>query len=212
MVMTIFEMQLGSIATGTDACATMSCAQAAFSPLHAAGFLILVFAVGVAVWKDRRASITVNLLLLALVAAYEVAAHGSPYFQGRLIQLFAFIPSRYTPGADFIVHGGDLYAPAGGLPAALWSPFTYMLIHGDGSHVFGNCVGLFIFGRSVAWRLGAWRFLGFAALAGAAGALFYMFCNWGDGTPLIGASGAIFGVVAATFRFVPRTNDRLKAL
>ena len=210
--MTILETQLDSIPTGADACARLSCAQIVFSPFHAAGFLILVFAVGVAILKDRRASITVNLLLLALVAAYEVTVNGSAQFQQQLIRLFAFIPTRYTPGADFPVHGGEPYTPAGGFAAALWSPFTYMLLHGNGSHLFGNCVALFVFGRSVAWRLGAWRFLGFSALAGAAGALFYMLCNWGDPMPLIGASAGIFGVMAATFRFVPRTNDRLKAL
>jgi membrane associated rhomboid family serine protease len=208
--MTIFGNPLDFMSSGLTACQELMCAQVGFSPLHLAGFLILVFAVGVAVFKDRRASITVNLLLLALVAAYEVTIHGDPDFQGRLIRLFAFIPSRYTLGGA--AAGSGLYPPTGGLPAALWSPFSYMLLHGNGSHLFGNCVALFVFGRSVAWRLGAWRFLGFAALAGAAGALFYMLCNWGDATPLIGASAGIFGVMAATFRFVPRTNDRLEAL
>ena len=208
--MTIFEDVPDPIPSGLTSCQEFACAQFAFSPLHFVGFLILVFAVGVAVFKDRRASITVNLLLLALVAVYEVTIHGDVFFQERLIRLFAFIPSRYTLAGA--AAGTSTYPPAGGLPAALWSPFSYMLLHGNGSHLFGNCVALFVFGRSVAWRLGAWRFLGFAALAGAVGALFYMLCNWGDTMPLIGASAGIFGVMAATFRFVPRTNDRLKAL
>ena len=107
-----------------------------------------------------------------------------------------------------MVYDGGL----GGLPAALWSPFTYTFLHADGSHLFGNCVALFIFGRSVAWRIGTWRFLMLFAAAGAAGALVHLIFNWGDPYPLIGASGSGFGIMAATFRFVPRTEDRLKAL
>ena len=175
--------------------------------LHAWGLFVLAVAVIIGLLKNRRASVAVGLLIVALVAAHviRVLSLSTPWFHDQFVFYFAFIPSRFTLG---IVYDWGL----GGLPAALWSPFTYTFLHADGSHLFGNCVALFIFGRSVAWRIGTWRFLMLFAAAGAAGALVHLIFNWGEPYPLIGASASGFGMMAATFRFVPRTEDRLKAL
>jgi membrane associated rhomboid family serine protease len=171
------------------------------------GLFVLAVAIIIGLLKNRRASVAVGLLIVALVAAhvFRIQSLSSPWFHSQFIGLFAFIPLRYTLGFIY-----DL-APVG-LPAALWSPFTYTFLHGDGSHLFGNSVALFVFGRSVAWRVGIWRFLMIFAVAGAAGAFVYLIFSWGDPTPLVGASASGFGIMAATFRFVPRTEDRLKAL
>jgi membrane associated rhomboid family serine protease len=175
--------------------------------LHAWGLFVLAVAIIIGLLKNRRASVAVGLLIVALVAAhvFRVESLSRPWFHDQFVGLFAFTPSRYTLGLIYD------WTP-GGLPAALWSPFTYTFLHGDGSHLFGNCVALFIFGRSVAWRVGTWRFLMLFAVAGAAGAFVHLIFNWGEPTPLIGASASGFGIMAATFRFVPRTEDRLKAL
>jgi membrane associated rhomboid family serine protease len=186
------------------------CVAAQIGPwfLHAWGLFVLAVAVIIGLLKNRRASVAVGLLIVALVAAHVfrvLSLLSSPWFHHQFFGLFAFVPSRYTLASIYD------WAP-GGLLAALWSPFTYTFLHGDGSHLFGNCVALFIFGRSVAWRVGIWRFLMLFAVAGAAGAFVHLIFNWGDPTPLIGASASGFGIMAATFRFVPRTEDRLKAL
>jgi membrane associated rhomboid family serine protease len=171
------------------------------------GLFVLAVAIIIGLMKNRRASVAVGLLIVALVAAhvFRIQSLSSPWFHRQFIGLFAFIPLRYTLGFIY-----DL-APEG-LPAALWSPFTYTFLHLDGSHLLGNSVALFVFGRSVAWRVGIWRFLMLFAVAGAAGAFVYLIFSWGDPTPLVGASASGFGIMAATFRFVPRTEDRLKAL
>lgn len=175
--------------------------------LHSWGLFVLAVAITIGLLKNRRASVAVGLLIVALVAAhvFRVQSLSSPWFHDQFVGLFAFIPLRYTLASIYD------WAP-GGLPAALWSPFTYMFLHGDGSHLFGNAVALFVFGRSVAWRVGTWRFLLLFAVSGAAGAFVYLIFSWGDPTPLVGASAGCFGIMAATFRFVPRTDDRLKAL
>jgi membrane associated rhomboid family serine protease len=175
--------------------------------LHAWGLFVLAVAIIIGLLKNRRASVVVGLLIVALVAAhvFRILNLSSPWLHDQIVGLFAFIPLRYALAPIY-----DL--PPGGLPAALWSPFTYTFLHGDGSHLFGNAVALFVFGRSVAWRVGTWRFLMLFAVAGAAGAFAHLIFSWGDPSPLIGASAGCFGILAATFRFVPRTEDRLKAL
>ena len=175
--------------------------------LHGWGLFVLVVAITIGLMKNRRASLTVGFLIVALVAAHilRLMSLSDPGFHDQLIGLYAFIPSRYAPWSFYD------WAP-GGLLAGIWSPFTYIFLHGDGSHLFGNCVALFVFGRCVAWRIGTWRFLLLFASAGAAGAFVHLIFSWQDPTPLIGASASGFGVMAATFRFVPRTQDRLKAL
>ena len=171
------------------------------------GLFVLAVAIIIGLLKNRRASVAVGLLIVALVAAhvFRVLSLSDPWFHDQFIGLFAFNPLRYALPSDYG------WAPEG-LPAALWSPFTYTFLHFDGSHLFGNAVALFVFGRSVAWRLGTWRFLMLFAVAGAAGALVYLIFSWGEPTLLVGASAGCFGILAATFRFVPRTDDRLKAL
>lgn len=171
------------------------------------GLFVLVLAIVIGLLKNRRASVAVGLLIIALIAAhgFRVLSLSNPWLHDQVVGLFAFFPGRYTPAP---IYGG----PPGGLPAAIWSPLTYMFLHGDGSHLFGNAVALFILGRSVAWRVGAWHFLMLFAVAGAAGAFVYLIFSWGGPTPLIGASAGCFGIMAATFRFVPWTDDRLKAL
>ena len=171
------------------------------------GLAVLALAILIGLLKNRRASVAVGLLIVALVAAhvFRVLSLSSPGFHDQFVGLFAFNPLRYTLASIFD-------GPPGGLPAALWSPFTYTFLHFDGSHLFGNAVALFVFGRSVAWRVGTWRFLTLFALSGAAGAFVYLVFSWGEPTLLVGASAGGFGILAATFRFVPRTDDRLKAL
>ena len=175
--------------------------------LQSWGLFVLALAITIGLLKNRRASVAVGLLIAALIAAhvFRVLSLSNPWFHDQVVGLFAFIPLRYMLAS---IYDG----PPGGLPAALWSPFTYMFLHGDGSHLFGNSVALFVFGRSVAWRVGTLRLLMLFAVAGAAGAFVYLIFSWGGPTPLVGASAGCFGVMAATFRFVPRTDDRLKAL
>ncbi|NND50365.1 MAG: rhomboid family intramembrane serine protease [Rhizobiales bacterium] len=175
--------------------------------LYGWGLFGLAAAIIVGLLKNRRASVVVGALIGALIAAHVFRVwnlYTTDYY-GIYRFLFSFIPARYLPGNIF--DGGPIW-----VLAALWSPFTYTFLHGDGSHLFGNCIALFVFGRTVAWRIGTWRFLLFFFASGAASALGHMIFNWGSPVSLIGASGSGFAILAATLRFVPRTNDRLRAL
>ena len=108
---------------------------------------------------------------------------------------FAFIPARYDSS---VVLGGAL--PGGG--ADVWTFFTYALIHADWTHLGVNSIWLLPFGSAVARRFGAPRFLAFFAVTSAAGAALHLATHAGEQFPMIGASAAISGTMAAAMRFV----------
>ena len=85
--------------------------------------------------------------------------------------------------------------------AAPWTPLTYMFAHGSIGHIFFNMLVLFFFGPRVEERLGSSRFVTLYFVSGLTGALLSSFNPL---IPIIGASGAIFGVELAYARFWPR--------
>jgi membrane associated rhomboid family serine protease len=77
-----------------------------------------------------------------------------------------------------------------------------VLVHGNLTHLLVNSAWLLAFGSPVARRIGAVRFLLFFFLTGSIGALAYLLVNGGATIPVVGASGAISGLMGATFRFL----------
>jgi len=75
--------------------------------------------------------------------------------------------------------------------------FTYMFLHADWGHLLGNMIFLWVFGDDVEEALGRLRFLIFYLASGALAALAYIASDINSDIPLIGASGAIAGVVVA---------------
>jgi membrane associated rhomboid family serine protease len=86
--------------------------------------------------------------------------------------------------------------------AKLWTMLTYAGLHGSWTHVGLNCVWLVAFGPPVARRIGAPRFLGLFCVTAIAGALSHYAVNPMDFSPLIGASAADSGLMAAAARFM----------
>ena len=70
-------------------------------------------------------------------------------------------------------------------------------------HVFGNMIFLFVFGDDIEEALGHWRFLGFYLACGLGADLAFVLSDPSSTTGLIGASGAIAGVIAAYLLFRP---------
>ncbi len=98
------------------------------------------------------------------------------------------------------------YRPAhGSLPTL----FTAMFLHGGWLHLAGNMLFLYIFGDNVEHRLGSLRYL-FAYLgSGVAATLFFALFVPGSHVPLIGASGAISGVLGFYFVWFPRNQVKV---
>jgi membrane associated rhomboid family serine protease len=109
--------------------------------------------------------------------------------------LFAFIPARY----DLNLQLGEPWP--GGVAADIWTFVTYALLHGDLNHLLFNSVWLLAFGSPVACRFGLWRFLAFFAATAAGGAGAHLVTHFGQFLPMIGASAAISGAMAAAMRF-----------
>jgi membrane associated rhomboid family serine protease len=116
---------------------------------------------------------------------------------------------------DFILHYGftpsTLMSPqfeATGIPAvpALLSIFTSIFLHGGLLHLAGNMLYLWIFGNNIEDAMGRVRFLVFFLLCGAAAALTMAFMDPSSTAPMVGASGAISGILGAYMLIYPRAR------
>ncbi|MGI9626447.1 MAG: rhomboid family intramembrane serine protease [Longimicrobiales bacterium] len=121
----------------------------------------------------------VQRLLIANVVMFLVTG-AMPVVQ----QLLAFVPTRV------------LLAP--------WTPITYMFLHANLTHMLFNMVGLFFFGPRLEERLGSKNFIWFYLLSGLGGAVFsFVFSPF---AAVVGASGAVFGVLLGFARYWPRED------
>jgi membrane associated rhomboid family serine protease len=83
-----------------------------------------------------------------------------------------------------------------------WGVFTYMFVHGGFLHLLFNMIGLFFFGPRLEMQLGGRSFLNLYLLSGFGGAAFsFLFARYGA---VVGASGAVFGVLLGFAYFWPR--------
>ena len=136
----------------------------------------------------------VVVVLLGLLVAVHIALSLLPERQGAwVIELLALVPARYT-GLIVFVPGGKI--------AAVTSLVTHMFVHHDISHLVINSAWLLAFGSAMASRLGPARFLLFALLSGLCGALAFVTVHLSDNSSMIGASGALAGLMGGAFRFL----------
>ena len=128
-------------------------------------------------------------LIGALVAAHAGRMALDPAQSADIITSYAFIPARYA------------------FPGSLWDqavPFvSHLFLHGDWPHVVMNALWLLAFGPIVARRFGGPLFILFFLLCGIAGAATFLLFNWGGMDPVVGASGAVSGLMAAGLRMMP---------
>jgi len=105
-----------------------------------------------------------------------------------LILHAAFIPAFYSGQIPI-----DFYP--------VFGPITYSLLHGSVAHIFVNMIWLAAFGSPLANRLGAGRFILFWIVTSIAAAALHFVIYPTSQAPLIGASGAISGMMGAAARF-----------
>ena len=82
-----------------------------------------------------------------------------------------------------------------------WTLVTYMFLHGGFMHILFNMLGLYFFGPRVEQRIGSPRFFALYMISGITGGLLSFY---NPVVPIIGASGAVYGVLLAYARFWPR--------
>ncbi len=83
-----------------------------------------------------------------------------------------------------------------------WQLITYQFMHGSFMHIFFNMLMLWMFGMEIENGMGSRKFLVFYLLAGIGGGLLQLTLSSGGG-PIIGASGAVYGVMVAFAMFFP---------
>ena len=138
------------------------------------------------------AIIAVNILVFMLELSLPEKV------QNDLIYLFGLVPARYAHPA---------WAELVGFPLDnYWPILTNLFLHGGWLHIIANMWFLYLFGDNVEDRMGPVRFLLFYLLAGAAANLVHFVVNHNSTMPVIGASGAIAGVMAAYLRLFPRAR------
>jgi membrane associated rhomboid family serine protease len=111
----------------------------------------------------------------------------------------------------FIFHHGLipelLFSSTGMGIVERFSPFfTSLFIHGGFLHILGNMLFLYIFGDNVEDQMGHFKYLVFYMICGFSAAAFQTLTNIHSTIPMIGASGAISGVLGAYIVFFPRSR------
>ncbi len=148
--------------------------------------------------------------LIGVLALIQLAVELAPLSLGVwTITYFSFIPARVSffiaPKAALEaladVDGDELAALLNTARFAWWTPLTYAFLHANWTHLGVNSLTLAAFGTPVARRLGAARFLLFFSITAIAGALAHLATHPFDLEPVVGASAAISGAMAAIARF-----------
>ncbi len=115
--------------------------------------------------------------------------------------------ANYSFGMVPAVLFGEAELPARLKVVPAWAtPITSMFMHGGWAHLLGNMLYLWLFGRGVETALGATRFLGFYLACGTIAAMTQAGVAPHSTVPMIGASGAIAGVLGAYLVLHPRGN------
>lgn len=138
---------------------------------------------------------TIVLVVIAVFVVVHAVREYALDYDGQIEALIylAFIPARLTE------MGGPL---PGGLTIALTSTITHALLHGDWLHLTINGAWFLAFGSLISRRSGLVGFLLLFAASAIAGALFFTAFNPSGMVPLVGASGAISGLMGAAFRLI----------
>ncbi len=137
--------------------------------------------------------VTYSIIAVNIVVFMFEATMGKEQLQA-FFELVAVIPAEYTA----FLRGEPVP-----LLKLLAAPFASMFLHGGWMHLFGNMWFLYLFGDNVEDAIGHSRFLLFYLLTGLAATVAHIFVNPLSPIPIVGASGAISGVVGAYFLMFP---------
>src|SRR4029077_18674551 len=145
--------------------------------------------------------VTVALIVLnALFFVYQISLEAGGADGARagqaFIEEFGLVPCRLT--------GACRVGPE--LPSPILTIFKSMFMHGGLFHIGGNMLYLWIFGNNVEDTLGHWRYLLFYLLSGVAAALAQTAVGPSWMVPMVGASGAVSGVLGAYLLLFPHAH------
>ncbi len=139
--------------------------------------------------SGRRPYITYLILAVNIIVfVYELSL-------GRNLDTFFL---KYGAVPNSIIHGHN--------PLAIFTLFSSMFMHANFAHIIGNMLFLWIFADNVEDRLGFIWFPIFYILSGISGSLLHIIISPSSEIPMIGASGAISGVLGAYVLLFPKAR------
>lgn len=147
--------------------------------------------------NPTRSKPVVTIALIAANAAVFLFMAQSGRMFGKYVYQYGAIPMEIT-------HSVDIF-PYIGIPVQV-TLLSSMFMHGGVAHIGGNMLYLWIFGNNVEDILGPLRFIAFYILSGIGAAMFHIVQNAESTTPMVGASGAISGILAAYLLSFPRAR------
>ena len=164
-------------------------------------------------YRDENETIRTPYATLVLIALNVatwlfVQGAGSPMALARSICDLGLIPGELTlsvpPGTRFPMGEGLVCLTDPGRQVS--HVLTSMFLHGGWMHILGNMWFMWIFGNNVEDAMGRLRFVVFYLLTGAAAALTQVFLTPASAVPMVGASGAISGVMGAYIVLYPHVR------
>jgi membrane associated rhomboid family serine protease len=118
-----------------------------------------------------------------------------------IINLLVFL-ALMTPGISPYVFGLGALWPLDHANFMPWQFITYMFLHGGFAHIFFNLFALWMFGQSIENLWGTRRFVTYYFLTGIGAALIHILVT-GANVPMVGASGAVYGILLAFAMMFP---------
>jgi membrane associated rhomboid family serine protease len=165
-------------------------------------------------YNPTRNTAYITILFIAInvvVFLYQAVLSGKPLTYH--VAHSAMVPAEIThlknmpvpvgrdrSGRTLHYMGRDIFPPL--------TLFTSMFMHGSFMHLFGNMLFLWIFGNNIEDYLGKLRFIFFYLAAGVGAALAHILFNINSDIPVLGASGAVSGVMGAYLILYPHAKVR----
>jgi membrane associated rhomboid family serine protease len=158
----------------------------------------------------RTPVVTIGLLISLAVVWLLVQGAG---FDGRALAAsvcnLGLVPGEITSRAPLgsgVPIGEGMTCVVDDDPINWWTPLTSMFLHGGWAHILGNALYLWVFGNNVEDSMGRVRFVIFYLLCGLAAAAAQVLVSPGSPIPMVGASGAISGVLGAYLVLYPKVR------
>lgn len=151
---------------------------------------------------------TAAIIALNLLVWIAIERMGAGATLPNTLCTLGLIPSAllgHLPPGTTIPLGEGIACTMGSVPAWL-TPLTSMFMHGGWFHLIGNMWFLWLFGRNVEDVMGPARYTAFYVLAGLAAAAAQVVADPGSALPMVGASGAISGVMGAYVVLFPKVR------
>ena len=151
---------------------------------------------------ERFPLVNISLIFINVVVFIHQQMLGPEEIR-QFIYTYGTVPAELTEGFRRFLQAG--LQPQVLLSAA-FPLVTANFLHGGPLHLIGNMIYLWVFGDNIEGSVGHLRFLLLYLLMGAGSQLFHIVFNPLSAIPLVGASGAIAGVLGAYFILYPRSR------